>query len=176
LIQREEIEVGSHVIGIYSDKNQKIDETFNFLRKGLERREALLLITSDLEKDEIRKRMEKDWGVNVRRLEAQGDILLQTPDEWYFKEGWPNWPRTNAMFLALERQVLDNGRLGLRGAGDTGLFFERGFASDLMDYESGLERKFNIAFTALCTYNRADFEKLTSDDIRRLREHHFLVT
>lgn len=173
-----QIEVGNHTIAIYSDTDQKVNHTLTYLKEGLEHNEALILITADITKDAVRGRMTREWGVDVEELEERGDIVLQTPDEWYFRDGRPNWRRTDAMFLALQKDAIGRGRSGLRGAGDTRLFFEKGYVTDLIDYESSLERRFSISFTPLCTYSKADFDKLSSDQVRRLREchYHFAVT
>jgi hypothetical protein len=174
----EQIDVGNHTIAVYSDTDHKIQETLKYLKKGLERNEALIFITDEQTKDQIRERIERDWGVDVRGLESKGDLLLQTPEEWYFKESKPNFRRTDAMFLALQAEAIKRGKSGLRGAGDTAQFFKRGFVPELVEYESSLERHFNITFTPLCTYSRENFDKLTSDQIHRLREchYHFVVS
>jgi MEDS: MEthanogen/methylotroph, DcmR Sensory domain len=172
-LQVESIEIGNHSIAIYSDTEQKIQETLDYLRKGLERNETIIFITADLTKEEVEARMEKGWGVDVHKLEAQGDIVIKSAEEWYFKEGTPNWRRTASMFLALEEEAVKRGKSGLRGAGDTRVFFEKGYVAELIDYESSLERKFDISFTPMCTYSREDFDTLTPDQVSRLKECHY---
>jgi hypothetical protein len=172
-LQTELIEVGNHSIAIYSDINQKINETLEYLKKGVERNESLIFITADISKEEVRNRIENQWKVNVDQMEEQGDILLQTPEEWYFREGSPNWRRTDAMFLVLQSDAVRRGKSGLRGAGDTRLFFERGYVNELVEYEASLERKFTISFTPLCTYSRTDFDSLTPQQVTKLTDCHY---
>jgi MEDS: MEthanogen/methylotroph, DcmR Sensory domain len=172
-LQTDAISVGNHAFAVYSDRDRKIRDTLDYLREGLENRnEAIIFITADLTKGEVRARMAKEWGLDIADLEARGDILIQTPEEWYLKGGGPNTRRTNSMFLAFRDEAVKRGRSGLRGVGDTGVFFEKGYVSELIDYETSLERRFDISFTPLCTYSKADFDTLDSDQVRRLKETH----
>jgi hypothetical protein len=172
-LQIDAINVGNHALAVYSDRDRKIQDTLDYLREGLEKRnEAIIFITADLTKEGVRTRMAKEWGLDIADLEARGDILIQTPEEWYLKGGSPDLRRTDSMFLALRDEAVKRGRSGLRGVGDTRVFFERGYVSELIDYESSLERRFDISFTPLCTYSKADFDTLDSDQVRRLKETH----
>ncbi|MER3407398.1 MAG: hypothetical protein C4292_00835 [Nitrososphaera sp.] len=81
----ETIDIGNHNIAIYPDHASKLDEAFAFLKQGLQNGEAVMLITEDISKDEIRSRMAKEWGggIDVAELEARGEIIIKTTQEWY---------------------------------------------------------------------------------------------
>jgi hypothetical protein len=83
----EKVEIGNHNIVIYPDHKSKLDEAFAFLRQGLQNGEAIMLITEDISKDEIRSSMAREWGVDVAELEARGEIIIKTTQEWYFPKG-----------------------------------------------------------------------------------------
>lgn len=76
------------------------------------------------------------------------------------------------MFMTLQEEAIKRGRSGLRGSGDTRIFFERNFVPELVDYECSLERHFTISFTPLCTYSLKDFDTLTPEQAARLKDCH----
>lgn len=173
VLKQRSILVGQHTIAVYSDKERKVRETLGYLKEGLASNQAIVYITSDLSKDEVRSRMETDWKIDIQKLETSGDVTLRSPDEWYLGSGSPDWRKINSMFLSLRDESLKRGRTGLRGAGDTGIFFHRNFVQELIDYESSFERKLSIAFTPLCTYNKEDFDTLSLEQLNRLSKCHF---
>jgi hypothetical protein len=44
------IEQGNHIIAVYSNKDEKFNEAFVFLKEGLQRNEVVVLTTTDLPK------------------------------------------------------------------------------------------------------------------------------
>ena len=84
------LEVGNHVIAVYRNKEEKFNEALAFLRDGLQRNELIMLLTTDLTKDEICAKMRNEWKVDITKLESKGDIVIKTTEEWYFPDGIPN--------------------------------------------------------------------------------------
>src|SRR5919197_1688400 len=71
------IEQGNHIIAVYTNKDEKFNEAFAFLKDGLQRNEVVVLTTNDLSKDEIRAKMRNECKeVNVAELEASDDIII----------------------------------------------------------------------------------------------------
>jgi hypothetical protein len=66
------------VIAVYATKEEKFNVAFAFLKEDLQRNEVIVLTTTDLSKDEIRARMNNEWGVNVSELESKGIIIIKT--------------------------------------------------------------------------------------------------
>ena len=47
------LEVGNHVIAIYNNQEEKFNEAFEFLKKGILRKEVSIIITEELKKEVI---------------------------------------------------------------------------------------------------------------------------
>ena len=168
----ETLEVGNHVIAVYSTKEEKFNEAFAFLKEGLERNEVIVLTTTDLSKDEIRARMRNKWNVDVSELESKGDVIIRTTEEIYFPDGVPNIPRTIALWSTLVENSLNKGKRGLRVVGDMAAFFRNGFTKELLEYESCLEQRFDFPAIGICAYDSIDIENMTAEQLIRLRERH----
>lgn len=166
------LEVGNHVIAVYSNKEEKFNEAFAFLKDGLQRNEVIVLTTTDLTKDESRARMRSEWKVDVTKLESKGDIVIRTTEEWYFPDGIPNIQRTMALWSTLVENSLNKGKRGIRVVGDMAAFFKNGFSKELFDYESCLEQRFNFPAIGICAYDSRDIDNMTLEQIRLLQQHH----
>jgi hypothetical protein len=117
--------------------------------------------------------MQKEWGVDVAKLEEQGDIVITTNTAWYFPDGMPNKERTVALWQALVDNSMERGKRGLRVVGDTMAFFKHNLSKELLEYETALERQFNFPFTAICAYDKAEVQKnYTKEEFDHIREHH----
>jgi len=167
------IEQGNHIIAVYPTKEAKFNEAFAFLKAGLEKDEVVIMITTDLSKDEIRARMRNEWKVNVPKLESTGDIIIRTTQEAYFPDGIPNIQRTMALWSTLVENCLGKGKKGMRVFGDMRAFFKNGFTKELLEYESCLEQRFNFPIIGICAYDSEDVDNnITLEQIRQLQQHH----
>ena len=167
------IEKGNHIIAVYPNKQEKFNEAFAFLKDGLERNEVAVITTTDLSKDEIRARMEKDWQLSVAELESQGDVIIRTTEETYFPDGMPNIHRTIALWSTLVENCLNKGKRGMRVFGDMSAFFKSGFTKELFEYESCLEQRFNLPIIGICAYDFKDFDNnLKLEQARQLQQCH----
>jgi len=174
LVQRlQTIEKGNHIIAVYPNKQEKFNEALAFLKDGLERNEVAVITTTDLSKDEIRARMEKDWQLSVAELESQGDVIIRTTEETYFPDGMPNIHRTIALWSTLVENCLNKGKRGIRVFGDMTAFFKSGFTKELLEYESCLEQRFNLPIIGICAYDFKDFDNnLKLEQARQLQQCH----
>ena len=158
------LEVGNHVIAVYHNKEEKINEALAFLKDGLQRNELIMLLTTDFTKNE--------WKVDVTKLESKGDIIIRTTEEWYFPDGIPNIQRTMALWSTLVENSINKGKRGLRVFGDMAAFFNNGFSKELFDYELYLEQRFSFPAIGICAYNSGDIANMTLEQIRQLQQHH----
>lgn len=174
MVQRlETVEQGNHIIAVYPNSDEKFDEAFALLKEGLQRNEVVVLIATDLTKDEIRARMRSEWQVDVAELELKGDVIIRTTEEFYFPDGIPNVERTKALFYTLVENSINKGKRGIRVFGDTGAFFRKGFTKELFDYESCFEQRFSFPAIGICAYDSKDIENnMTLEQIRQLRQNH----
>ena len=166
------LEVGNHVIAVYHNKEEKINEALAFLKDGLQRNELIMLLTTDFTKDEICAKMRNEWKVDVTKLESKGDIIIRTTEEWYFPDGIPNIQRTMALWSTLVENSINKGKRGLRVFGDMAAFFNNGFSKELFDYELYLEQRFNFPAIGICAYDSGHITNMTLEQIRQLQQHH----
>jgi hypothetical protein len=167
------IEKGNHIIAVYSNKEEKFNEAFAFLKDGLERNEVAVMTTTDLPKEEVRARMKSEWQLNIIDLESRGDVIIRTTKEIYFPDGIPNIQRTIALWSTLVENCLYKGKKGMRVFGDMSGFFESGFTKELLEYESALEQRFDFPVIGICAYESEDLNNnFTSEQIRQLQQRH----
>ena len=171
----EEIIIGNHIIAIYTDKESKFNEAFQFLKKGLDNDEIIMIVTDSLSKDQIRKKMQKDWDVKTDQLESRGIINIYTTEEWYYSHGFPDPLKIKAFWYAMVEIARGRNKKGLRVFADTHDFFEKGYGNDLVNYESTLDSKFDFQFTAICAYDSKDIQSLTPLQREELVSHHNAV-
>ena len=78
----------SHVLGIYSTPQRKIEEGLEYLRIGFEENnEAILMVTDELTKEEVRNEIIKKWNISkydLQDLERNSIINIKTPKETLF--------------------------------------------------------------------------------------------
>ncbi len=168
----ESVNIGNHIIGIYESKEAKLNEAFSFLKKGLDNNEAVMLITEDMTKEQVRQRMQKEWDIDVNSFEAAGGIILATTQDWYFPANTrPYKARITALWTALTELATIKGKKGVRVVGDVGSFFKHGYESELAHYESELTPQFEIPLTALCQYEAQDiYGKLSAHMSDRIKD------
>ena len=76
------------MLGIYSSPQRKIEEGLEYLRIGFEEKnEAILMITDELTKDEIRNEIIKKWNIPqdyLTYLEKNAIINIKNSKKFYF--------------------------------------------------------------------------------------------
>jgi hypothetical protein len=169
----ESVQIGNHILAIYDTKEAKLNDAFEFLKAGLDNSEAVMIITDDMSKDDVRQRMQQEWKVDVAQQEADGTIVIKHTEEWYYPDNKLEANRVAALWAALAELSLIRGKRGLRVFGDTGSFFKHGYGKDLVEYESHLGKRFDIPITALCAYETKDINiDVPSKEANHLKEHH----
>ena len=169
------VETGNHITAIYSDKDAELEEAFEFLKSGLEKNEIIMLITDDISKDEIRKKINTEWNMDADALEKDGYLIIKTTPEWYFPYGQPSAHNLNTVWISMIDYPHIKGKEGMRVFADMSAFFRYGFVRELMLYESTLEKEFNFPFTIICAYKSKDVETLNQKQQYVLKEHHCLM-
>lgn len=81
--------MGHHVFVVYSNEETKLHDCFSFLKSGFDNNEFLFIMMDSLSKDEIIKRIAKEWNLGiVKDFEGLRDgIIIMTPKEWYYPDG-----------------------------------------------------------------------------------------
>ena len=169
------VQKGTHIIGVYPNEKAKLDAAFEFLKDGLFRNETVMLITDSMPRDKIIKQMANQWSVDAPGLVASNDIIVKSASEWYFENGKPDPKKIKEQWYKLVNHLLAEGKSGLRVFEDTKPFFKRGFAKELIGYESLSEQKFDLPLTVVCAYEYEDLDQLSPKQFLALKEHHGLV-
>ena len=166
---------GDHIIGVYPNKEIELGLAFEFLKDGLQRDEAVMLVTEAMSKNKILNKMNKIMQVDVDKLYAESGIIIKTPKECYFPDGSFTVNKIKDQLSNLIEYSNKNGKSGLRVFEDTSSFFKRGFVKELIHYESTLGQKFSMPITAICGYLYEDIDTLTAKQFRVLQDGHNLV-
>ena len=169
------VETGNHIVVIYPDKETELEEAFEFLKSGLEKNEIIMLITDDIPKDEIRKKIRVEWNVDADTLEKNGYLIIKTTPEWYFPYGLPSAHKLNMVWISMIDYPHIKGKNGVRVFTDMSAFFRYGFVRELLLYESTLEKQFDFPFTVICAYKSKDIETLNQTQQNMLKGHHCLT-
>jgi hypothetical protein len=190
------VDVPNHRLSIYSNSQEKLDAAFKFLKDGLLNNECILLITDELDKDQVIERMVKEYPeFDVLKLLEDGVITILS-SRWYFVGDSFDGDRAKikwkkAVDESLSKESLMplnlNGKIsGLRAFGDTKSFFnnERFINGDrigdslvdkLIHYECSLEKRFSFPLNGICAYEAEDIAKLDKKQLKSLMEHHGLI-
>lgn len=166
------IEAHDHIFAIYPDIYSKFDDAFEFLKDGLERNETVMLITDDMTKNDVLKRMSREWNVNAYELEERGDIIITKTKAWYFPTGTVDSGTVIEKWHLFAKNAESQGKAGLRLFADTSTFFKYGLSKQLVEYEAMLNSKFDIPLIAICCYSEDDVKSLTSQQIHMLHSCH----
>ncbi len=165
----ETVESQDHLFAVYPDNFSKFDEAFEFLKDGLVRNESVMLITDDLTKEDVLKRMSREWNIDAESLEKKGDIILKSTKEWYFPTNTFDPQAMIEKWRLISKASESKGKVGLRVFGDTSAFFRHGLEKQLVEYETTLQSKFGIPLTAICCYIEDDVKTLDRNQVHMLQ-------
>ncbi|HYY51077.1 MAG TPA: MEDS domain-containing protein [Nitrososphaeraceae archaeon] len=174
----ETLQVGHHIIAIYDNIDDEINEAFEFLKEGLKRNEAVMVLTEDIGKEKLLKRMKesKQEPGNLEELEKRGDVTIESTSGWYFPDGTsPNPDRIIPTFVAMVDLAISKGKKAIRIFGDMSAFFKYGFTLNLLDYESMLGRRFELPLIGICAFLAEDINSLNTKQFEQLQEYHHAV-
>lgn len=163
---------GSHIIAVYHNAKEELDEAFEFLKQGWQKSEFVMLITDMMSKDEILDRIGNDWNVDSRKLESDGDLVIKSTKEWYFPDGVARPEAIGRKWTAIASMVSMKGKNGLRVFGDMTGFFAAGLSKELVEYEASLPGTFQIPLTAICSYSVEEIAELEPESVEKVVEHH----
>ena len=174
MIDLQTVKQGDHIFSI-TDEARKITTAFDFLKIGLDKNEAVMLI-SELDKDMVRETISREWHVEIDSLEANRHIILKTPEEVLFGDGafqtnsgpssfWEDWANSS----------LENGKVGLRIFIDVSPMINAGLENQVLKFESTLEKKFDFPCTIVCAYSPENMQKFGSHGVEILKNHHNVI-
>jgi DNA-binding response OmpR family regulator len=164
---------GEHFLVAFETPQELIEQSLHFLKIGLlENDEDILLVTDELPKNTICKKIIKDWNVNLKNLEHDGRIKLMTFTEWHLIDGKFDIQRSKTMMIKMVRKALDQGRTGFRLVVDMNPFFSKDMIQHLMTWESSLEEQFDLPITSLCAYTKHNIQQFDNPTLATIQQHH----
>lgn len=158
---------GEHNIVIYSDLYAFREIYCRFSRQALERNEIVLLATFYETVDTVRSVL-SDYGIDVRRLEEQGALVLLDSMRGY----QPDATGVYRLAQLLAERTKKKGKAGVFSLSDMGPFFLFQKKEELVDHESSLPKKFDIPLKGFCCYHKSDFGRLGEDQKSALGSCH----
>ena len=175
-----QIQDNSHILGVYSSPQRKIKEGLEFLRIGFEENnEAIMMITDELTKDEVRDAIIKKWKISsvddLVKLEENDIVNIKSSSKLYFSTNTIDRDNILKQYSDLANKVIEEkGKRGLRIFVDMKIFFERGYEKYVIELEKSLLPLLDIPLTFICAYDLDEFEKLDHQSRKILFDHHIL--
>ncbi len=177
-------EKASHLIGIYSNLNEELDDAFRFLKPALENNEViLLLIDESFDRSAVYNRMKEEWNISadeIIALENKGDLIVASSSQWF----QPGKGRST-----LDRELIEhswnelvtklsrNRKRAVRAFVSTCLFFRQGIKTEFLEFEYLIPPKIDYPLIAVCAYQASDLlAYLTKEEIRTLCSCHSLLS
>gem|GEM_PF-2026232 len=171
-----QIQDNSHMLGVYSSPQRKIEEGLEYLRIGFEEKnEAILMVTDELTKDEVRNAIIKKWKISsddLADLERDGIINIKSSRKFYFSTKIIDCGKIVKQYSDLANKAIEKGKKGLRAFADVRLFFERGYEKYVIEIEKSFSPSDDFPLTVICAYDLDDFEKLDQQSRKILFDHH----
>jgi hypothetical protein len=166
-------------MAIYDNIDDEINEAFEFLMEGLRRNEAVMILTEDVGKEKLLKRIKENesaLGGNIEELVKRGNVTIESTSGWYFPDGANlNPDRIIATFTAMVDLAIHNGKKAIRIFGDMSAFFKAGFTMDLLNYESKLGKNFDLPLIGVCAFLAENINSLNPKQFEELQEYHNAV-
>jgi hypothetical protein len=167
-----------HILGVFSSPQRKVEEGLEYLRIGFkEKNEAILLVTDELTKDEVRNEIIKKWKISSNELvdlERDGIINIKSSKTYYFSTKIIDCYETVKQYSDIINKAIEKGKKGLRTFADTKIFFERGYEKYIIEIEKSYSPSYDFPLTVICAYDLDDFEKLDQQSRKILVDHHNL--
>ncbi|MCW4033137.1 MAG: MEDS domain-containing protein [Candidatus Bathyarchaeota archaeon] len=141
-----------HVILFYTNRKDKQNVLFTFLKTGLDIGEASIYIAGDESTQEIREAM-KDFELDVEGYERTHALNIVDYKNWYIIKGKFDISKTISLWKKSLDEAIAKGFKGLRVAGEMACFFKHDMIKELIEYERALHRVLEIPLAAICAYD-----------------------
>jgi hypothetical protein len=163
-----------HSVLFYTNRRDKREVLFTYLKAGLDAGEAAIYVASDESPDQVRQAA-MDFGLNVDDYEKTHALRIVDYREWYIIEGEFDIGKTFSLWERSLREALARGFKGLRVAGEMSCFFRHHMLNELVIYERALHRELEIPMEAICAYDDTVVLRGVKED-RYLRLYLDLIT
>ena len=139
-----------HAILLYEDEARKRAVVLSFLKAGLSKGNAALYLISEKRRDHEVKWLRRTF--EIREAEQRQALTIMSSEEWYLQRGKASADTiiSNAMKLGNEKMV--EGYPGLQSVTEMKPLVENVKWSELVDYETRLQRKLPPMYCGMCVY------------------------
>lgn len=146
---------GDHVCSLYTSPEEQLKAAVEYIKAGLAREEQCLYVCGEHTPEEMRAAL-KAAGVNVKKEEARGALLLVTKADAHLKGGHFSADKMISLLHEAVRDALNAGFAGLCAAGDMGWVMDQAPGTEeVAEYESRLNDFYkNNRALGLCQYSR----------------------
>jgi len=152
-----------HTILFYTNRQDKRDVLFTYLKTGIESGKAGIYVASDESVDEIRQAL-KEFGIDADQCEKTHALRIVDYREWYIIRKDFEISRVFSLWAKSYREALDKGFKGLRVAGEMSCFFKHHMLNELIVYERALHRELELPMEAICAYDDSIVLRGIQDD------------
>ncbi|MDH5439943.1 MAG: MEDS domain-containing protein [Candidatus Bathyarchaeota archaeon] len=140
-----------HVILFYDTLKEKHNVLFNFLSASLSNGKGAVYVCFEESPEEIRNAM-KLFGIDVRKNEEEGNLIISNYDEVYIENGQADCLKILAIWKEIYERFRKRG-LGLSAVGEMSCFFIHNKVRELLRYEYALHRFLDLSRDGICAYN-----------------------
>jgi len=169
LYYMDKAESGAHYLIIYPDLITLRKLYSIYIYKQIMENNEIVLLNPFYETTDSTKQIlsQGDSGLDVSISEREKSLIVIDSLEEYFGKQ-PD--------MAFKRRLASNakkiGKNGLSILGDVGAYTHKSKCKDLVDYESSLPIKYDLAMKGFCLYHTKDFDRFTNEQKQQLIEHH----
>jgi len=147
------IKGGEHGMMFYTSKEDMRKIQFAFINSGLENDWGVVYVAPGSYSEGLRKEMQK-YGIDVKKYEESGGLLIQKCEEIYLDPGKPDFEFFKKQGNDAINYFLNKGKKGVRVATDvTSFFLPHGFYTSLLDAEHLFRPRMDLPLTIICAYD-----------------------
>lgn len=175
MYEKGSVKAGNHIMYVFPDEESEFQVALDFLKEGLDKNELILFITRHFSNAAILETMENKWNLDAKKFFEDLDIILKDPSEFYIPDGRSFNPiKTTDVLEQATRYAIEKGKTGGRAFSCIHNIFEND-VNDVISYERHLEKEFEIPFTAVCSYQKNNMERLSEEQFDIIKEHHLFI-
>lgn len=169
----DKLKLTDHVLATYNSLQEELMDAVDFIKKGIELDELnLFLIRNDMDVNETVLFLKSKGLSTIDSLLDNESVILIKNKDWYIPDGKVDVTRIMNQWQNVINQSIQLKKKGLRAFCMMDCFFENGFSTELLDYESTLPSQFQIPVIPVCAYRRIDIDCLAEKDKKKLIDCH----
>ena len=143
--------LGDHAFFSSDSETSTKDICFSYLRAGLANGEAAVFFAREQKLDSYVHEI-KQHGIDAECIDESA-LVIMSAEDWYINKGKAHAQTIISNWTKLLKAKQKAGFLGLRGAGEMGVFFDHAKNRELLAYERMLGKNLTNKWCGLCIYD-----------------------